>query len=274
MGAMHAECYSQIPDARVVAIADKRADIAHQVADPVEATVYDDATTLIDEADVDIVDVCMPTPFHKEFVAKVAEAGKHVFCEKPLAPSIKDGEAMIVACEKAGVRFMVGHVLRYFLEYAAIKNKIDQGHIGRPAVVRASRCASQPVGWQDWYKKREMSGGVCLDLIIHDFDFLRWCFGEVERVFACGTMYGLISYDSRTASPVRISVKTQAEGKAAVELPESPVKNSPYLQEIKHFVECVSEDRQPEITGKDALEAIRIGLAALESIKTNKPVTL
>jgi predicted dehydrogenase len=316
MGGMHADCYAQIPDAELTAIADRRTEVAEKIAEPIGAEVYEDADELIRRADVDMVDVCMPTPLHKEFVVKAAEAGKHVFCEKPLALSIEDGEAMIEACRKAGVKFMVGHVLRYFHEYVAIKRQIDAGAIGRPAVIRASRCASQPVGWQDWYKKREMSGGVCLDLIIHDFDFLRWCFGDVERVFAKGAMYdrdvpvdyalvtlrfksgviahvegswahsgffttfeaagseGLIYFDSRTASPIRIFVKTQAEGKAAVEVPESPVNVSPYLMEIEHFVECVVEDKEPEITGQDALEAVRIGLAALESIKNGKPVTL
>ncbi|HID55643.1 TPA: gfo/Idh/MocA family oxidoreductase [Candidatus Poribacteria bacterium] len=316
MGSMHASCYSQIPDVKVVAIADKRRDIAQKVAEPLGAEVFEEAEELIEKAEVDIIDVCMPTPLHKEFVLKAARSGRHVFCEKPLALSVQDGEEMVEACKKAGVKFMVGHVLRYFHEYVAIKRQIDAGAIGRPAVIRSSRCTSQPIGWQDWYKRREMSGGVCLDLIIHDFDFLRWCFGEVERVFAKGAMYdreipvdyalvtlrfkngviahvegswahsgffttfeaagseGLICFDSRTSSPFRIFVKTQAEGKAAVEVPESPVNVSPYFMEIDHFVGCVREDKEPEITGQDALEAIRMGIAALESIKTGKPVTL
>lgn len=315
MGSMHASCYAQLPDVEVAAIADKRADLARKIAEPLGARVYEEADELIERAEVDIVDVCLPTPMHKEFVVKAARAGKHVFCEKPLALTIADGEEMIEECEKAGVKFMVGHVLRYFHEYVAIKNQIDAGAIGRPAVVRASRCASQPLGWQDWYRKREMSGGVCLDLIIHDFDFLRWCLGDVERVYAKGTTFtdipveyalvtlrfkngviahvegswahsgffttfevagtdGLLYFDSRTASPIRIFVRRKGEEKAAVEVPESPVNESPYLREIRHFVECVAHNREPEITGRDALEAIRIALAALESMKTGKPVTL
>ena len=315
MGSMHANCYAQLPDVEVVAIADKRTDLARKVAEPLGAQVYEEADELIEKADVDIVDVCLPTPMHKEFVVKAARAGKHVFCEKPLALTIEDGEEMINECEKAGVKFMVGHVLRYFHEYVAIKKQIDAGAIGKPAVVRASRCASQPLGWQDWYRKREMSGGVCLDLIIHDFDFLRWCFGDVERVYAKGTTFtdipveyalvtlrfkngviahvegswahsgffttfeaagtdGLLYFDSRTASPIRIFVRRKGEEKAAVEVPESPVNESPYLREIRHFVECVAQDKEPEITGRDALEAIRIAIAALDSMKTGKPVTL
>ncbi|RKY01795.1 gfo/Idh/MocA family oxidoreductase [Candidatus Poribacteria bacterium] len=315
MGSMHANCYAQLPDVEVVAIADKRTDLARKVAEPLGARVYEEADELIEKADVDIVDVCLPTPMHKEFVVKAARAGKHVFCEKPLALTIEDGEEMINECEKAGVKFMVGHVLRYFHEYVAIKKQIDAGAIGKPAVVRASRCASQPLGWQDWYRKREMSGGVCLDLIIHDFDFLRWCFGDVERVYAKGTTFtdipveyalvtlrfkngviahvegswahsgffttfeaagtdGLLYFDSRTASPIRIFVRRKGEEKAAVEVPESPVNESPYLREIRHFVECVAQDKEPEITGRDALEAIRIAIAALDSMKTGKPVTL
>ena len=91
---------------------------------------------------------------------------------------------------------------RHSVNIVAIKKQIDAGAIGKPAVVRASRCASQPLGWQDWYRKREMSGGVCLDLIIHDFDFLRWCFGDVERVYAKGTTFTDIPVEYALVTPV------------------------------------------------------------------------
>ena len=84
---------------------------------------------------------------------------------------------------------MIGHVLRFFHEYVKIKEAIDSGKVGKVGVVRLSRCAGFPKGGGNWYRDFEKSGGVVLDMILHDFDWLRWCFGEPERVYARGLAY-------------------------------------------------------------------------------------
>lgn len=317
MGGMHADCYSEIPDAEVVAVADSRLDAAKAIADRHSAKAFASGDEIIALENVDIVDICLPTPFHKENVLKAAGAGKHVFCEKPIARNMADGREIIAACEKANVKFMVGHVLRYFHEYAAAKKLIDSGAIGKPAMVRTTRAAGHPQGWSNWYANMEMAGGVVLDMVIHDFDFLRWCFGDVERIYAKGLAYagipkvdyalvtirfksgtiahvegswahppgffvklevagdaGLIEFDSRTTSPLIVSKKASEGGGGGVEVPQSPVNVSPYTMELAHFIQCVIEDKEPEVTGEDALRALEIALGTLESIKTGMPVQL
>lgn len=136
-------------------------------------------------ADADIVDVCSPTDLHSEAVLAAAAAGRHVICEKPLARSAADGAAMLEACERAGVRLFVAHVVRYFNEYAAARAAVEDGHIGRPAVLRFRREAfrpRRPTG--HWFFDEERSGGLILDLMVHDFDAARWFGGEVESVMA------------------------------------------------------------------------------------------
>jgi predicted dehydrogenase len=133
----------------------------------------------------DIVDVCSPTHLHREAVLLAAAAGRHVICEKPLARSAADGVAMIEACERAGVRLFVAHVVRYFNEYAAARSAVEEGRIGRPAVLRFRREAFRPRRPADhWLFDEERSGGLILDLMVHDFDAARWFGGEVESVMA------------------------------------------------------------------------------------------
>ncbi|MBD3182685.1 gfo/Idh/MocA family oxidoreductase [Candidatus Poribacteria bacterium] len=315
MGGMHADCFSEIDGAEVIAVADAREEAAKNVASKYSARTFTNGDDIIALDDVDIVDICLPTPFHKENVLKVAAAGKHVFCEKPIARNLQDGKEMIDACNKAGVKFMVGHVLRYFHEFSAAKNLIDSGAVGKPGVVRTTRAAGHPQGWSNWYANMEMAGGVVLDMIIHDFDFLRWCFGEVERVYAKGLAYsgipnvdyalvtirfksgviahvegswahprgffvtlevagdgGLFEFDSRTSSPLKVSKKSSDSGEGGVEVPQNPVNESPYTMELRHFIQSVAEDKEPEVTGEDALRALEIALAALQSIKTGEPM--
>jgi predicted dehydrogenase len=138
---------------------------------------------LVDGAD--IVDVCSPTDLHREAVLAAAAAERHVICEKPLARSAADGAAMIEACQRAGVRIFVAHVVRYFNEYAAAQAAVAEGKIGRPAVLRFRREAFRPRRAPDhWFFDEERSGGLILDLMVHDFDAARWFGGEVESVMA------------------------------------------------------------------------------------------
>jgi predicted dehydrogenase len=136
-------------------------------------------------AGVDIVDVCTPTDAHTPIVLAAAAAGRHVVCEKPLALSVADADAMIAACEAAGVRLFVGHVLRYVAEYALVKAIVDRGEIGEPAVIKLKRAAfrpQKPAG--HWLFDPARSGGMAFDLTIHDIDFARWVAGDVVRAYA------------------------------------------------------------------------------------------
>src|SRR5690606_8031401 len=124
-----------------------------------------------------------------------AAAGKHVFCEKPISISIEDAKAMVEACEKAGVTLMVGHVLRFFPEYDAARDAVAGGRLGDPKVIRATRASAFPTwGSDNWFADESRSGGPIVDLIIHDIDWIRWTFGEVQRVYAKRTeRYALVT---------------------------------------------------------------------------------
>jgi predicted dehydrogenase len=139
---------------------------------------------------VDVVDICLPTPQHLEFTVLAASAGKHVVCEKPMALNLKDAQTMITTCQKAGVRLFIAHVVRFFEQYQTAASSIARGEIGALGTMRLKRAAYQPSKEGDnWFLDESRSGGVALDLMVHDFDVANWFAGlagagKVTRVFA------------------------------------------------------------------------------------------
>lgn len=191
MAGMHAGCYENIPNASVVGVMDIRPEAAAALAAKFDANPYTSFDTMLDELKPDIVDVCCPTPWHVDYVCRAAERAKElhirgISTEKPMARSVSECEKMTAACERAGVPLFVAQVVRFFPEFALAKRQVDAGAIGVPAAIRTRRGGPMPRAWNDWYADFQLSGGCVLDLIIHDFDWLRWTFGEVERVYARG----------------------------------------------------------------------------------------
>lgn len=182
MGATHAAAWSQTP-VKLAGVLSVDVDKARRLADQYQARAYDNLDALI--RDVDVIDVCTPTHLHHDVVVRAAAAGKHIICEKPLARTVAQAQAIIAACEKAGVQLLVAHVVRFFPEYALAKAAVERGDIGQVAVVRLTRCSSLP-GWaaDNWLMDSARSGGMLLDLMIHDFDYARWVAGDVVSVFA------------------------------------------------------------------------------------------
>ena len=185
MGNVHGEAFAKMENAVLAGIVDKNLDKAKKLAEKLHTTAFQTFEEAIETLKkVDVVSICLPTPFHKPFLKKAADQGLQVICEKPLARNLDDAKEMIEYCKEKGVNLFVGHVVRFFPEYVRAKKIIEEGTIGKVAVVRTFRGGGFPNGSDDWYADYEKSGGLVLDMIIHDFDFLRWCYGEVERVYA------------------------------------------------------------------------------------------
>jgi predicted dehydrogenase len=182
MGTTHAEGWATT-EASIGGFLADRSGAAPGLAERYGAQVYPSFEAML--ADVDVVDLCTPTHTHAELVLAAAQAGRHVVCEKPLARTLEQARQVIAACRQAGVKLLVAHVVRFSPEYALAKAQVERGEIGRPAVLRLSRGSYQPkkpAG--NWFLDEEKSGGIILDLMIHDLDYARWVAGEVESVFA------------------------------------------------------------------------------------------
>ncbi len=140
-------------------------------------------------SNVDIVDICAPTPFHREYIEAALHAGKDVVCEKPLALTREDCDAIGALATRLGRQVFPAHVVRFFPEYARAKQAVDDGAIGQVAVSRFTRIGEYP-SWSEWFGDESLSGGIVMDQMIHDLDIARWISGEVTTVYAVRSSSG------------------------------------------------------------------------------------
>ncbi|HDL5699663.1 TPA: inositol 2-dehydrogenase [Mannheimia haemolytica] len=147
--------------------------------------VYDDYKKILQDPAIDAVLVCSSTNTHAPISIEAAQAGKHVFCEKPVDADPAKIREVLAAVEKAGVKFQVGFNRRFDHNFKAIKDRVAAGDIGEPHVIRVT--SRDPEAPPIEYVK--VSGGMFFDMTIHDFDMIRYLSGsEVEEVFAVGTV--------------------------------------------------------------------------------------
>ncbi|MBI2941687.1 MAG: Gfo/Idh/MocA family oxidoreductase [Chloroflexi bacterium] len=190
LGRYHAECYRALADSRIVAVVDSSSEARDRAAAQFGVPAFASASALwpappqVSPAGrIDVVDVCTPTPFHHEAILAALNAGVGwIVCEKPLARTVAQAREIAAAARRTGATLFVGQVVRFFPEFIAAREAVERGDIGRPAIVRTSRRTLFPLA--GWYANPEWSGGVIFDMLIHDFDWLCWCFGEVDHVYA------------------------------------------------------------------------------------------
>ncbi len=187
MGSGHARCVAQSADGELVAIADVDLARAKELADHHGAAAYAGHRDVLASEDVDAVIVCTPDWAHREVCIDAAADGKHVLVEKPLAMTVEDCDAIIAACNEAGVTLMVGQILRFDPRYAAVKAAVDSGEIGDVSYLYARRSNTllQP---------RRFGGQTTVlhYLAVHDVDWMLWTMGEpVTEVYAAASRKAL-----------------------------------------------------------------------------------
>lgn len=183
MGKVFAQTLAfNVAEADLAAIADAKAAAAQETAALVNAPHwYADYHELLDRKDIEAVVICTPTSTHVEVVKAAAAAGKQIFCEKPLSNTLVGCDEAIAAVKAAGVRLQIGFMRRFDPPYVAARRKIDEGLIGTPVMIKS--LGRDPYRTSLEFARRETSGGMILDMGIHDFDVVRWLMGsEVERV--------------------------------------------------------------------------------------------
>ena len=184
IGRVHANTLTTgIAAANVLAIADIFADSAKAAAADYGIPDHtSDPAELIHSGELDAIVICSSTDTHCRFITEAARAGKQIFCEKPIAFDLAEIDAALAAVEENGVQLQIGFNRRFDANHARIKSAIDQGEIGAPhTMMIISRDPAPPP--LDYIK---VSGGLMMDMMIHDFDLARFLLGEVEEVFAIG----------------------------------------------------------------------------------------
>ncbi|RJF73066.1 gfo/Idh/MocA family oxidoreductase [Deinococcus cavernae] len=263
---------------------------------------------------VDIVDICTPTPSHAEYAVQAAHAGKHVICEKPLALTLAEVDRVLQAALATGTRLFVAHVLRFFPQYRAAWQQVQAGAIGVPRILRLSRVSAPPSAGS-WLLDETRSGGVPLDLIIHDLDFARWIAGDVQSVYALDTRQagrvmvqatlthlggaislveggwaappgvfrtsldiagttGVIEWTSDAPPPLKTHGLPGSGG--ITEGASLPALSAadPYAAELWHAYDAIQTEQPFLIEAQDARAALALGLAVQRSLQSGQPVPM
>lgn len=324
MGRMHYGAYEQLPEARVVAVSDENprraagdlsdgwgnvpgADVLQLPMDRIRGTT--DWRELIGWDDVDVVDICLPTPMHVEAATAALATGKHVLCEKPLARTVEDARKIAAAAAAASGSFMPAMCMRFWGEWEWLKRAVAERRYGRVLSAAFRRVGTTPGGW---FRDGALSGGAILDLHVHDVDFIYHLFGKPRAVFSQGyskdtgqidhvvsqfqfdepvlvsaegawgmspgfgfRMQFNINFERATAEYVfgrEPALLVYTNGKA--EPVDHPMHNG-YVGELRYFLDCARSGRRPDrVTADDAVAGLQIIEAEKNSIATGRVVTL
>jgi myo-inositol 2-dehydrogenase/D-chiro-inositol 1-dehydrogenase len=186
IGRMHAELLArQVPGASVSVVHDPVEDAARDVAEQLGVATASDVDEVLGADDVDAVAICSNTDTHPDLIVAAARAGKAIFCEKPVSLDLSEVDRALAAVDEAGVPFQIGFNRRFDPSHAAVAAAVQDGTVGEPHLLRISSRdpAPPPLSYA------RGSGGIFLDMTIHDFDMARFVTGsEVEEVFARGAV--------------------------------------------------------------------------------------
>ena len=291
------------PDPEALAIA-----ASELMADPVS-----DAETLCRRPDVDAVIIGSPPAAHLENVLAAAAAKRPIFCEKPLGMTVAECDRMIEACDAAGVLLFVGHVLRLFPLFAYSRTVVSEGHIGEPRAISICRVGYGTGFHRGWRSKRELAGGLLLEVNVHELDYMRVLMGEPVRVYALmDNVYGKMDFEdqcylliefesgrsgclhSSISSPIgeyRVhlqgtsgnlvhggfggSLKYQpADGHVTEVLSADLTGMNPYDRELSSWIDAITNSAEPLLTGKDGRMAVAMAECAYRSAAERRPVDI
>ena len=191
MGTMHANCYKNVEGVELCAVADLRREKAEAIAEGTNAVIYSDGMDLIANAELDIIDICLPTYLHAEYALAAMDKVKYLMVEKPVTLTEEEGDALLAKSAATGCHVQVGQVVRFMDEYVELKKMIDSGKYGKVVNANFRRISPRPEwGWNNWLLDFKLSGGAAQDLHIHDVDYVLSVFGEPENHYSYCNVIG------------------------------------------------------------------------------------
>jgi myo-inositol 2-dehydrogenase/D-chiro-inositol 1-dehydrogenase len=320
IGRVHAENLAyRMPAVNLVAVADVFLEAAEKCAADFQIpSALSDHGAILDNKDIDTVIICSSTDTHAQFISEAAEAGKHIFCEKPIALDLHKIDQTLAVVERHGVKLQIGFNRRFDPNFKQVRELVAAGKIGTPHLVRiTSRDPAPPP--IDYIK---VSGGIFLDMTIHDFDMARFLISsEVEEIYAIGgvmidpaigeagdidtavitlryangaigtidnSRQAVYGYDQRIevfGSKGNVVANNNTPHNAVFSNAEAVHLAKPlyfflerymeaYQAEMKAFIEAISQDTDPPVTGIDGRIPVVMGLAAWKSYREKRPVKL
>lgn len=282
--------------------------------EPLDVLFYQTLEELLAATSVDCLSICLPTYLHRHYVAQAMAAGLHVVCEKPMALSLEDCDAMIAAAQKYNRFLFIAQCIRFWPEYEILRQMHQSAQLGELVSLRLHRLSGMPAwgGPSSWFFDDQKSGGCLFDLHVHDLDFIQFLLGRPAAVFSQGTalqsgantsVFTQYDYPSgltccaegswRYHSGFRMtfsalyekgqleydSASTQTlrlwrPGEAAPQILSVPAGDG-YENEYRYFIDCLEKGQQPLLmTPQSAQQSIEIALAEKQSLQERLAVRL
>ena len=306
---VHARHLTQIEGIKLAGY-DRDSESSKSFATEFNASPVESLAELIEISDA--VLIVTPNDTHTELALQSIRGGKPTFIEKPISLNLAEAKQIEALSTELGVNVTVGHVVRFFPEFVKASDLVKKGAVGTPAANRMRRGGGLPVGNGNWFLDHKRSGGVFLDLAVHDFDWILANFGPVKHLYArsvgattmSGADYGLCTltlesgaiahveatwmdpaggrvtfevagsaglfeYDSRTVP----SLRTAISGSSFLEANYTK-EDDPFGRQMRSFVSSVVHNTPPAVPASEAVAALRVATAALESAQTGLVVDL
>jgi myo-inositol 2-dehydrogenase/D-chiro-inositol 1-dehydrogenase len=279
MGATHAEAWRGL--GAHVALHSRRPPT--ELADQLGATVAPTFDDLL--GSVDLVDICTPTPTHPDLVRAAVAAGRPVVCEKPLARTAADAADLAEAADAAGVLLVPAHVVRFFAAYRRLHRAIQTGELGTVSTAHFTRQVAAPATGT-WFRDDERSGGVVLDLMLHDLDQALWHFGPVDEVTASSLGAGDDSVRARLVHTSGVTTTVEAtwgpqrtafattfsvvgdDGTMTSDSRREPAQtDSPYLDQLREVRRAVETGSPVRVSARDGVEAVALAERVLDAVR-------
>ncbi len=327
MGRMHYKCWKNQSEAQIVAICDTNPNLVEDTqkvvgniagaADSVDfdaLKVYTEFGAMLRKEKPDIVSISLPTNLHVQYAVKALKAGVNVLCEKPMSLDMSGCKKMIAAAEKSGKLLQIGHCVRFWPEYAKAKQIVASGEYGNVLAASFRRLSSAPTWSRDgWLNDSQLSGGMILDLHIHDTDFVQYLLGTPTAVESvCGKAPGGADVHVVTRYVYDDGKAVVAEGGWAMmpsfgfemsfnimlekatlvyDCTRTPAfrvcpsegtafvpqvePGDGYSRQIDHFVRAVQgQSVEPVLSLKESMESVRIVAAEIKSARSGKRIRL
>ena len=301
MGENHVRVYHKMEEANLIAVSDVSERALKKIEKKYGAKGYTDYCELLENPDIEVVSVCVPTTFHHAVVMEAIRHKKHILVEKPIAFTLTEAEEMIAAAKEAGIILATGHVERFNPAVQKAKELIDDGVIGDIVSAFAKRVGPLPPRIKDV--------GVSIDLAIHDLDIMNYLFEEeITQVY--GTMNSsfddsefedhaeiMVNFENESTGIIEVNWLTpykrreleltgtagiisvdyiqqsiEVYGKFAQDI--EIIHEEPLKGELNSFLHSVVEGEEPVITGEDGLKALKMVIAANRSSKEHRPISL
>lgn len=323
MGNCHFNAYKGVEKARVAALCDRDAGklrddagVAGNIAGAGQkknlagVKTYTDASRLIADPEIDVVDITLPTYMHAEWTIRALRAGKQVICEKPMAISSAAALKMCAAARKARRQLFIGHCIRFWPAYEVAREIVRKGAYGKVHSAVFYRISPRPVwSWKNWLMNNSLSGNATLDLHIHDADFILYLFGKPKAVCShgagsarAGFEHIVTAYDFGGNKAViaeggwgfeskhpfsmtfrigmdKASLALHADGKLMLYKPGCAPEavNVPpgdgYGRELAHFIECIASGRKSDVVSPEsAMGSVKLVEAEIKSAAGGKKI--